>query len=54
VVGQLAGECPLDQGLGELPEQPFLAEQVVGLLIIFEQFVEQFGSKWHNLVSFRD
>jgi hypothetical protein len=36
-------------------EQAILAEQVLRLLVILEQFVEKFRSdRWHNRVSFRD
>jgi hypothetical protein len=54
VVGEFAVEGALDEGLGELLEEAVLTEQVIGLLLILEQLVEQFGSdRWHNLVLSR-
>ncbi len=51
VVGQLAVAGALDESLGELLKEPVLVEQVLGLLIILQQLIEQFGSnRWHNLV----
>jgi hypothetical protein len=51
VVSEFAVECALDEGLGELLEQPVLTEEVFRLLVILQQLVEQFGSnRWHNLL----
>jgi hypothetical protein len=55
VVRQLAVEGALDEGFRELLEQPILTEQVFRLLVVFQEFVKQFGSNgWHNRISFRD
>lgn len=54
VMGELAVEGSLDEHPGKLLEQPSLAEQVVGLLVVFEQFAEQFASsRRRNLILFR-
>jgi hypothetical protein len=50
VMSEFAVEGAFNRGFGELLEQPVLAEQVIGLAVVFQQFIEQFRCNWHNRV----
>jgi hypothetical protein len=53
VVSQFAVESTFNESFRQLLEKSILTEQVFRLLVVFQQFVEQFESdQWHNQVSF--
>jgi hypothetical protein len=47
VLGHFSFQCPLNQLLGELLEQPVLAYQVFRLLVVSQQLVDQFSAYGH-------
>jgi hypothetical protein len=49
VMSQLAVEGALDQGFGELLQQAILTEQVIGVAVVLQKFIEPFRCNWHNL-----
>jgi hypothetical protein len=51
VVGEFAIKGALDQCFGELLKKPVLAKQVFRLLVVLQQFIQEFRSdRWHNLL----
>jgi hypothetical protein len=55
VVSEFSIQSALDESFGQLLEKSVLTQEVVRLLVVFQQFIKQFGSdRWHNQVSFRD
>src|SRR5436190_7998178 len=52
VVRQLGAHRPLDQSLRELLQQPRLANEVLGFLIILDQLVQKFFVDFHSFSLF--
>lgn len=54
MMGHLALKGALDYGLGELLKESVVTEHVFGRLVVFEQFVQEFGCNRYNRCSFRE
>src|SRR5215468_2180657 len=48
MMSHLSIQDPFDEGFGELLEQTALSNQVFGLLVVFQKFIEDFFRDSHN------